>query len=330
MAKSEHGLAIDPPSVRLVGDPSVSSEVKTVSFRLTNDGKIPIDILSTSASCGCTQIGALSKTKLSPGEFTTLEVQAALPTSGEKQSRLVVRFATDQHREVAIPITLVGEERKVPAIQFLPEQYEIRGFAFQDVSHRSFEIETVERSGTAPWLLGFESEALSVRASVTVVKEEPRATNEVTRTYTCEIEIEESDFKESVSATWLQPSFRESPPATLPRIRMSVQRVPAVRAVPSELFVNKDQATRLPIERRILLINETDDAFEATVEGNDSGIEVERLPSEQEKSRLFLVRIRAIPESTAGLDKTRRSEIRLKTSVAAAPEVRIPLTIELQ
>ena len=307
----------------------MTSEVKTVSFRLTNDGKVPINILETSASCGCTMIGALSKTKLSPGEFTTLDVQAALPTSGEKLSKLVVRFATDQRREVNIPITLVGEKRKVPSIQFLPEQYEIRGFAFKDVRHRRFEVVTVERSGSAPWLLGFESEALPIRVSVAVDKEEPRATNEVTRTYTCEIEIEESAFKESVSATWLQPSFRESPPTTLPRIRMSVQRVHAVRAVPSELFVNKDQATRLPIERRILLINETDDAFEATVEGSDSWIDVERLPSEQEKSCIFLVRIRGNSEVASGPQTTLRGEIRLKTTVAAAPEVRIPLTIEI-
>src|SRR5207247_9054211 len=137
-----------------------------------------------------------------------------------------------------------------------------------------------------------------------------RGKGEVTRTYACDVDVDRSAFTDRASATWLHPQFRKSPPTILPKVRLSVQKLPAVRAVPSELFVNKEQATRFPVERRLLLLNEADgSAFDATMEESNSWIEVERLPTSQEKSCLLLVRIQAIPQTSTQGNRVFQREI---------------------
>lgn len=321
-------LSVDPSSVRLQRAKPNDSGSMTVSLTLKNQGRRPIKILGISTSCGCTVVGKPKKWELKRGDSTILEVQATIPDSGERNSRLQIRYENDQPSEIVVPITLVGAERVIPFVHFIPEQFEMRGFEFDDIRQKSFEVVAIERPESDPWLIGFDCGTTPVHMTTKIVSEESHVKGEIRRTYCCEVAVKESAFTDRPSVAWLQPQFRCNPPATITNVRLTVQKVPAVRSIPAALFVSKDQATRFPIERRVLLINETAEMFGPEVDGADSGIEVERLPGEKENACVFLVRIREKPAANAGPDSVFRSEIRLKTSIAATPEVRIPLTIE--
>lgn len=228
-----------------------------LTFVVKNQGDVAVEIIEVTATCGCTVIKA-PRRKLNPQEAMTIEVRASPPDVGEKTSLLTVHTVPPQRLPLNVLVTLKGEKQPAPFVSYCPNSLSLNGPVFGEKVEGQFEVHTLEKTGTSPWLV---EEQLS-EPKLRIWFDEPPAEEPI------DSETVRRIYKMKVAA--VLPAESESPTdrhrhviATLsksssPEKTIAIERRvdPLVKAAPSVLNLTVSNGTSSPVERTIVVIDD--------------------------------------------------------------------------
>ena len=241
-------LVFEPTRLELRADSHEG--LRDVTCRLVNRGTGPVTIRELRSSCGCTVTGPLAISTLRPGDATVVPLRVAFPPYGAKQVTLeaVVDVTAAGPR---LPITLRGPERATPYLLESTMQLRLAGRDAGSTVTQEFELRTVERAGSPPWL----GNAAGPNVTATLLGppiQEPRG-EDVQRTYryTAAATVPQTPdrpqrFVLTVAATG---SATDTDPPTVSGTRVLV---PRVRVVPAQITFQAGET--LPAPRRVLFV----------------------------------------------------------------------------
>ena len=249
------GLVLEPASLELRADDR-DDRHRDVTCRLVNRGNEEIRITSVDTSCACTLAAPLEKTRLKPGESVPLRLKASLPYYGRKESLVKVAVEPASVAVSTLRLILHGPERPVPHVELVPDHLRLSGRRPGETVSQEFQIATIERPNTEPWIRGFADPTGEVEVVLTAAPfEEPRG-ELVLRTYQYRVEAALPGTADATERFTLVVNgdpmvTRNSSPVVIHGIRVLV---PLVHVVPAQLVVRRKELAEGPVTRRVLVI----------------------------------------------------------------------------
>lgn len=236
---------------------------------LKNTGNQSVRILAVESTCGCTLPDFSEPVEIAGGEEHVLEVSGTPPGIGEKQAALTVRIDSQAQPALRVPVLLKGKPLEVPYVSSLPERLELRTTRLEPLSHE-FTVRIVESPNAKPWLGTPTADAADCEIDRLDMTEEPGPAGSVLRSY--RFRLNAPAPPSDGTPQHRQVRFATSRPAqTEPRpMRVTYRFVPAVRAVPEEIFVRLSDS-RETVERTILFQAE-DASQEITITSEESTV----------------------------------------------------------
>lgn len=262
------GLVADPPSVEFVADAEAETNAgagvgreKETTVVLRNDSAATVQILSATASCGCTMIGDINPSVLGPGARTRMTIRGSIPGRGEKVSHIDLKTDDLRNPWLRIPVTLRGAPLRVPFIAHRPLSAQLSGKASGATTPQVVEFSTVEAEGSPRWVRALVARSGRVRVTQEGYAEAagPEA-GTVARTYRFKLALAETlpagpgDLAGAVDELSLDlttPSALSVDP-----LAVTITRVPRLKVVPDTVFIPKSEA--VPAERTLLVLVDED------------------------------------------------------------------------
>lgn len=136
-----------PPSQTIRAGPGDSHV--TAIYRITNPGDRELALGDVSTTCGCS-VASIEPKLLGPGREAVVRVVGEPPKAGEKTVEILVSTNSAAFPTVTMQLTMVGPN-PIPFLSFSsgPVRFGTLTTAHEPETIR---IETLERSGTAPWI----------------------------------------------------------------------------------------------------------------------------------------------------------------------------------
>jgi hypothetical protein len=299
---SSHGklaeiLSVEPHSAIIRFEEGESSE-RVATFQLRNDGQTPLRIVGVETFCGCTIVDQLPKHSIPAGSAAALKVKVSLPGSGTKVSQLAIDFAGSMTGRIVVPLELHGRKPDLPFALLRNTGVNLLIADRAQPVTRQLSIETVEKAGDPPWIVGLGSRTPWLTAAL---KGDPDVVatdaEQVTRRYWIDITAtfpttsEEPEFAEIEFAT---DSASTKRPANL-RVMMTL--APVLKAVPAQLTISRKWADSGVLERKFAVIATGTGPWEFSADPHlPPGITVEKLKTtigEEQSVVVFLTAIAA-------------------------------------
>ncbi len=228
-----------------------------LAFTVINQGNTVVEISDVTATCGCTVVKARQR-KLNPHETMQVEVQASPPGIGEKTSRITIHTVPPQPQPLTVLVTLKGEEQAVPIVSYCAELLTLNGSVLGEEVTRQFEVHTIEKIDTKPWLA---NEQLAV-PDLRIWYDEPPAetsfnSGAIRRVYNMKVAVvlrgNDGLVADRYRHTLTALSKSPSPGKT---IAIEWRVIPLVRAVPSVLNLTVSSGASNSVERTVVVIDD--------------------------------------------------------------------------
>ncbi len=307
--------AVEVANRRVVARPDASKVF--AKFAITNAGGSVLSLTKASTSCGCT-VASIRPAILTPGERGVIDVEGNPPTVGQKIVTISVATNDPKRREITLSLTMVGTT-KAPYIN--GSSGPIRFGSIRPVgTPEPIWVETIESSGSKPWL----ARALSSRADLQIhgglAEELPYTGEAVVRHYRYSAGFRAVPAPGEIRAEVTFHEARNGTPSLLQLPLSGVVRA-AVYPSPAALFAVVDPHKPRPKLILRLAAEEAHPPLQVRpVEGVTQGVEIRELSRTGEG---FVFEILP-PEVGAASSST---TLRFKTNQSAMPEVQVPLLV---
>lgn len=236
--KAEEAPYVVPHQITVASD--APHNLAPVQLTLRNPSRQPLRLLGIDASCGCTVIDAPKTAFVAAGSEIAFTVRGTPPGVGEKHASIRIRTDSPSHPVIHVPVVLMGRELEVPFVTSMPDRLDLKTTRQQPSAHE-FSIRTLEPAGTPPWIdIPVASDAKFDVERITVSTEPDKAVPDVVRrSYTFRLNAP-AILNEVLHTLRLQFASRPSS-GKLRSIPVTYRLVPAVRAVPDELFFRSSE-----------------------------------------------------------------------------------------
>lgn len=228
-----------------------------LAFTLINQGNTVVEISDVTATCGCTVVKA-SQRKLNPHETMQVEVQASPPGIGEKKSLITIHTLPPQPQPLTVLVTLKGEEQTVPVVSYCAEMLTLNGSVVGQEVVRQFEVHTLEKTDTKPWLANEQIAVPDLRIWYDELPAEtPFKSGAIRRVYNMKVAVvlrgNDGLVADRYRHTLTGLSKSPSPEKT---IAIEWRVIPLVRAIPSVLNLTVSSGASNSVERTVVVIDD--------------------------------------------------------------------------
>lgn len=210
-----------------------------VRIELVNRGTSSVRLQQADVTCGCTVVDPFQLDILKPGGRTTLRVKVVLPEYGERLSRVLVHTSSQNTPIIPISLLLKGKDVNVPFASGWPTNLYMTGHRSGQIVERELTLRTMEAVESEPWLTSLQFSPENGEAHLIGIQDQPGITSQtISRLYSFRIQVPVSAQEDQVCVLKLVPTFTQEGQRPVTAIRVESSFVPAVRAIPRELFIS--------------------------------------------------------------------------------------------
>jgi hypothetical protein len=313
---------------------------RIAEFRIANLSDQPVQILSSSTSCGCTLIEKVPPVVPANASVPVL-VQVSLPLEGSKTTRIT--FETD-HRDVPSIRGLLVLNGKPPAVPFVMYHPEVVTVVVLNAMTPKAEptecvIKTRETAGSPNWIGGVVSSDSRIVVEILNVADEwiDKKGGVVERKYSLVAKVSpDAVFERGTALTKLRTvaaiRHREEGDRPVKPLLIDVALEPLVKVVPDRLFFRVDDSTIYPMQRNLVITDQSEGpGFDAVMLKSPVDWIDARLDRSTTDSRdTFVGTIRLVRDpGTLGAQRFVRVNLEVLTDPPIETRLLVPVIIEI-